>query len=134
MKQKENTQFVETLGRILLISFAALGTPAMAEEDSNPVEAVAGAVGDVVGGVAGAVGSVIGSVFQGIEEVVVTAQKRSEDIQDVPISISAFSGDFMQESGVNTIQELGAYTPNLSLTQSSQVANNRIIIRGVGSV
>lgn len=69
-----------------------------------------------------------------IEEVVVTAQKRSEDIQDVPISISAFSGQFMQDSGVNTIQELGAYTPNLSLTQSSQVANNRIIIRGVGSV
>jgi iron complex outermembrane receptor protein len=69
-----------------------------------------------------------------IEEVVVTAQKRSEDIQDVPISISVFSGEFMEESGVNTIQELGAYTPNLSLTQSSQVANNRIIIRGVGSV
>ncbi|NKB38190.1 MAG: TonB-dependent receptor [Gammaproteobacteria bacterium] len=69
-----------------------------------------------------------------IEEVVVTAQKRSEDIQDVPISISAFSGAFMEDSGVNTIQELGAYTPNLSLTQSSQVANNRIIIRGVGSV
>lgn len=71
---------------------------------------------------------------QVLEEVIVVAQKRSENIQDVPISISAFSGQFLEDSGVNTIQELGAYTPNLSLTQSSQVANNRIIIRGVGSV
>lgn len=69
-----------------------------------------------------------------IEEIVVTAQKRAENIQDVPISISAFSGEFMQDSGVNTLQDLSTYTPNLSLTQSSQVANNRIIIRGVGSV
>ena len=69
-----------------------------------------------------------------IEELVVTAQKRAEDIQDVPISISAFSGDFMEESGVDTLQDLSFYTPNLTLTQSSQVANNRIIMRGVGSV
>jgi iron complex outermembrane recepter protein len=117
-----------------ITSLFSLINPAIAEEDANPVEQVAGAVGSVVEGTAKAVGSVISSVFRGIEEVVVTAQKRSEDIQDVPISISAFSGAFMEDSGVNTIQELGAYTPNLSLTQSSQVANNRIIIRGVGSV
>ena len=69
-----------------------------------------------------------------IEELVVTAQKRAEDVQDVPISISAFSGDFMEDSGVDTLQDLSFYTPNLTLTQSSQVANNRIIMRGVGSV
>ncbi len=119
---------------IAVFSFATLSSSVMAEEDRNPVEQAAGVVGSVVEGTANVVGSIISSVFKGIEEVVVTAQKRSEDIQDVPISISAFSGDFLEESGVNTIQELGAYTPNLSLTQSSQVANNRIIIRGVGSV
>ena len=69
-----------------------------------------------------------------IEEVVVTAQKRAEDVQDVPISISTFSGAFMEESGIDKLQDLAAYTPNLTLTQSSQVANNRIIMRGVGSV
>ncbi len=69
-----------------------------------------------------------------IEEMIVTAQKRPENIQDVPISISAFSGDFLDESGIDTLQDLGAYTPNLSLSQSSQVANQRIIMRGVGSV
>lgn len=124
-----------TLGQFIISLGLAL--PVFAAEDSNPVEKVVEAVGGVVEGAANAVGSVAQGIFgqnEGIEEVVVTAQKRSEDIQDVPISISAFSGDFMKESGVNTMQELGAYTPNLSLTQSSQVANNRIIIRGVGSV
>ena len=68
-----------------------------------------------------------------IEEVVVTAQKRAQDIQDVPISITAVSGDFMEDSGVDTLQDLSAYIPNLTLSQSSNVANNRIIMRGVGS-
>jgi iron complex outermembrane receptor protein len=69
-----------------------------------------------------------------IEELVVTAQKRPENIQDVPISISAYSGNFLEKSGIKTLQDLGAYTPNLTLSQSSQVANQRIIMRGVGSV
>jgi iron complex outermembrane receptor protein len=69
-----------------------------------------------------------------IEEIVVTAQKRPENIQDVPISISAFTGEFLDNSDINTLQELGPYTPNLTLSQSSQVANQRIIMRGVGSV
>lgn len=90
----------------------------------------------------------LGAVFSGIalpllagpvsaqvlEEVVVTATKRAESIQDVPISISAFSGDFMQESGITDLQELGAYAPNLSLSKAGNVANQRIAIRGVGSV
>lgn len=74
------------------------------------------------------------STYAQIEEVVVTAQKRAQNIQDVPISITAISGDFMEDSGVDTLQDLSTYIPNLTLSQSSQVANNRIIMRGVGSV
>ena len=69
-----------------------------------------------------------------LEEIVVTAQKRPENVQQVPISITAVSGDFMVNSGADTLQDVSAYVPNLSLTESSQVANNRIIMRGVGSV
>ncbi|MEX2525649.1 MAG: TonB-dependent receptor [Gammaproteobacteria bacterium] len=69
-----------------------------------------------------------------LEEVVVTAQRRAENVQNVPISISTFSGDFIEESGIDTLQDLGQYTPNLTLSHSSQVANHRIIMRGVGSV
>ena len=71
---------------------------------------------------------------QGIEEIIVTAQKREQSLQDVPISITAFTGEFLEDSGIDTLQQLGQYTPNLSLASSSQLANNRIILRGVGSV
>ena len=69
-----------------------------------------------------------------IEEVIVTATKRAESIQDVPISISAFSEGFIEDSGITDLQELGAYAPNLSLNTSANLNNTRIIIRGVGSV
>jgi len=69
-----------------------------------------------------------------LEEIVVTATKRAESIQDVPISVSAFSGDFMEKSGVEDLQGLGAIAPNLTVTKSSQAVNQRIMIRGVGTV
>lgn len=69
-----------------------------------------------------------------LEEIVVTATKRSESIQDVPISISAYSGDFVENSGIQTLQELSLYAPNFTFATSSQPQNARIIIRGIGSV
>ncbi len=69
-----------------------------------------------------------------IEEIVVTATKRAESIQDVPISISAYSGDFLEESGIQTLQDLSLYAPNFTFATSSQPTNARIIIRGIGSV
>ena len=69
-----------------------------------------------------------------LPELLVTAQKRAEGVQSVPISISAYSGDFIRESGIDSLQDLSFYAPNLYLSKSSQVANQRIAIRGVGSV
>ena len=69
-----------------------------------------------------------------IEEIVVTATKRAESIQDVPISISAYSGDFLEQSGIQTLQDLSLYAPNFTFATSSQPTNARIVIRGIGSV
>ena len=69
-----------------------------------------------------------------IEEIIVTATKRAESIQDVPISISAYSGDFLEKSDIRTLQDLSLYAPNFTLAYSSQPTNARIIIRGIGSV
>ena len=69
-----------------------------------------------------------------IEEITVTAQKREENVQNVPISVTTFSDDFFTKSNVNTLRDMARYAPNLSLPQSSTVANQRIILRGVGSV
>ncbi|MEM6817501.1 MAG: TonB-dependent receptor [Pseudomonadota bacterium] len=69
-----------------------------------------------------------------LEEIVVTAQKRAESIQDVPISITAFSGDFLEENGLQLIEDVARLTPNFTIQSSAQATNNRIVIRGIGSV
>ncbi|XZZ62634.1 TonB-dependent receptor [Microbulbifer sp. SSSA002] len=50
-----------------------------------------------------------------IEEVVVTAQKRAENLQEVPIAISAFTGENIKEAGVKNLTELGKYTPGVEM-------------------
>jgi len=58
----------------------------------------------------GETGAGIGS----IQEVVVTAQRRSENIQDVPIAIQAFSGETLQQLNVTTFDDLIKHLPNVS--------------------
>ncbi len=49
-----------------------------------------------------------------IEEIVVTAQKRVESIQDVPLAVTAFSGDFIADRHLNDIKDLVLYTPGVT--------------------
>ncbi|RLQ22507.1 TonB-dependent receptor [Seongchinamella sediminis] len=67
-----------------------------------------------------------------LEEVVVTAQKRSERLIEVPISITTLSSETLEQSGVKELKELGDLTPNLMISQSSDFSTN-IVIRGVGA-
>lgn len=67
-------------------------------------------------------------------DIVVTAQKRSESIQDVPISIAAFSGETLQEANVATVLDLGRVATNFQTVRSSNTGSTRIGIRGVGSL
>src|SRR3954468_17283657 len=67
-----------------------------------------------------------------LEEVVVTAQKRSENVQDVPIAIDAISGDTLREHRISTSDDLLKEVPNLSLKTASAV-NSGFAIRGVGT-
>src|SRR3954470_21855146 len=65
--------------------------------------------------------------------IVVTAQKRAEDIQRVPISISAFSGDTLAKTNVTTVQDLGRIASNFQATKGVQSSFLRINIRGIGA-
>ncbi|WP_430420400.1 TonB-dependent receptor [Phenylobacterium sp.] len=69
----------------------------------------------------------------GVEEVVVTAQKRAENVQDVPISVTAFSGDTLEAAGIQDIRDLRRITPSLYLATSSNTSNTRIMMRGIGT-
>ena len=65
-----------------------------------------------------------------LEEIIVTAQKRAESLQDVPISMSAIDGSKIEEVGINSFQELTGYVPNLPITENA--VNTIIGMRGVG--
>ena len=66
-------------------------------------------------------------------EIVVTAQKRSENVQDVPISIAAFSGETLEKNNVVNLEGLGKVTPNLSIAKGAQTSYVRLAIRGIGA-
>ncbi|NKI18717.1 TonB-dependent receptor [Spongiibacter sp. KMU-166] len=69
-----------------------------------------------------------------LEEVIVTAQKRSESVQDVPVAVTAMSQDAMREAGVFSAKDLTDVNPSVSfdIAQSSQ--NASLKIRGIGTV
>ena len=65
-----------------------------------------------------------------LEEVIVTAQKRAESLQDVPISMTALSGEKISEAGMNSLGDLSNYVPNLSISENAVATG--IYMRGVG--
>ncbi|MCB1703056.1 MAG: TonB-dependent receptor plug domain-containing protein, partial [Halioglobus sp.] len=69
-----------------------------------------------------------------LEEVLVTASRREENLQDVAMSVSAFTGDFFRDSGVNQLKDLEQYTPNLVINPGTNANESSIRIRGIGSV
>ncbi len=66
--------------------------------------------------------------------IMVTATRRSENVQEVPISLTVVDGDYMERSGIKTIEDLAIHVPNFSINTSNQTTNARLTIRGVGSV
>ena len=68
-----------------------------------------------------------------LEEVIVTATRRTERLQEVPMSVTAFTGDFLQDSGINNLANLDEYTPNLMVTPGPSSRSTSFRIRGIGS-
>ena len=72
----------------------------------------------------------------GIEEIVVTAQKRSENLQKVPIAITAFTVESLDRKGITNIAALGKFTPSVELVGTSPFSGSTNVlsayIRGIG--
>jgi iron complex outermembrane recepter protein len=70
----------------------------------------------------------------GIGDIVVTAQRREENLQDVPIAISAFSSEQLQAQGVSNTLELTRFVPNLVGQNNTGIGSaNSYFLRGLGS-
>ncbi len=67
----------------------------------------------------------------GLEEIVVTAQKRSESLQDVPIAVTAFTGRALEELGIVDAIGVSAQTPSMAFSAAGGEA--QIYLRGVGT-
>ncbi|HEY9218222.1 MAG TPA: TonB-dependent receptor [Phenylobacterium sp.] len=63
-----------------------------------------------------------------VEEVVVTAEKREQSLQDVPVAVSAFTSERREIVGINSIQDMTNFTPGLVYNSST----DRVSLRGVG--
>lgn len=66
-----------------------------------------------------------------VEEIVVTAQKREENVQDVPVSVAAFSAEKLEAAGVSSTKDLAIVTPGLTISGSA--GYSLIYLRGIGT-
>lgn len=68
----------------------------------------------------------------GSQEIVVTAQKRAENIRDVPIAITAITGEHTQDLNLRDLQDLTAFVPSLHTATPGNAASSSLSLRGVG--
>jgi len=72
-----------------------------------------------------------------LEEIVVTAQKRAESLQDTPIAITAFTSAALADKGVSDISEIAKFTPSLVFDTTSPIggvsSGAAVFIRGIGN-
>lgn len=68
-----------------------------------------------------------------LEEVIVTASKRTESLQDVPMSVSAFNEQTIQQANINNADDLAIIAPSLTITTNTQPNTAAFRIRGIGT-
>ena len=71
---------------------------------------------------------------QTVDSIIVTAQKREQNLQDVPVVVTAVGAKLLQDTGVRDIKDLTILTPGLTVTSTSSEASTTARIRGVGTV
>lgn len=69
-----------------------------------------------------------------LDQITVTAQKREEALQDVPVVVTALSQQMLEENGVRDIKDLQQIVPGLTVTSTQSEAQTVARIRGVGTV
>ena len=69
----------------------------------------------------------------GLSEIVVTARKREESLQDVPVAVTALSEELIEKRDITSIEKIAAATPNLNVGRASNGSAAQITLRGVGS-
>ena len=70
----------------------------------------------------------------GIEEIIVTANKVAENVQDVPIAITALTSDRLEAAGTTSLEGITQLVPSVTFRKGTTSANSAIVMRGVGTI
>jgi iron complex outermembrane recepter protein len=68
------------------------------------------------------------------DDIIVTANRVEQNLQDVPIAVSAVSGDQLVNAGVNGLDGIGDLVPSVTFRKGTTSANSAIVMRGVGTI
>lgn len=71
--------------------------------------------------------------LEGLEEVVVTASKRAENVQDVPASVTALAGDALVRLNAQDFSDYAGLVPGLSFNGGGVIGHNQIVLRGLST-
>ena len=112
---------IATLALLVLLSITLQGTIASAQSAASPAASASPAAAQAPKAPAST----------GVEEIVVTAQKREQLSQDVPIALTAFSAQTIQFRGIQDMSDLAMQTPGLQFGLDTG-ADQQIYIRGIG--
>ena len=119
------------LASIFAVLALSLGTGSWALADDEPME---GEAAEVAPAEEPTAEEPARRYAGGIEEITVTATKREANIQDVPIAISAFTGDDLQRRGIQDLEGLQQVAPSLiAYTSNSESNGGTLRIRGMGT-
>ncbi|HMS19483.1 TonB-dependent receptor [uncultured Sphingorhabdus sp.] len=69
----------------------------------------------------------------GLEEIVVTAQKREQNMQSVPVAVTALGAEAIENARIADFSDLTRAAPSLTITQTTSSPNNAIVLRGIGT-
>jgi iron complex outermembrane receptor protein len=69
----------------------------------------------------------------GLEEVLVTARKRAESVQDVPVNVTAITAEKIREQDLTSLEKLAAATPDFQVGRASNGSGAQLTLRGIGS-
>lgn len=107
------------LGMVLWLLAGTMGAPvAWGQEDDEPGAEEPGETG---------------RAYAGVEEIVVEARRRRENMQDVPITLQAVTAETLKDAGVSGIMGISQFSPSLNVTSDVDENGARFFIRGVGT-
>ncbi|WP_221796641.1 TonB-dependent receptor [Aquisediminimonas sediminicola] len=69
----------------------------------------------------------------GLQDIVVTARKRAESVQDVPVAVTAISAEAIRQQDLTSLEKVAARTPNFSVGRASNGSGAQLTLRGIGS-